>query len=100
MERSGGAERAGWAGRAGESGEVNRRRRKQSRMPLGEHWLQTKWVGRCQGPNGKKASSPPLIHLLPPGPGLSPDQKSAPTPMPLQQLGLFQPGAGAKEEEM
>ena len=41
-----------------------------------------------------------LIHLLPPGPGLSPDQKSAPTPMPLQQLGLFQPGAGAKDEEM
>lgn len=28
MERSGGAERAGWAGRAGESGEVNRRRRR------------------------------------------------------------------------
>lgn len=66
-------------------------------MPLGEHWLQTKWVGRCQCPSRKKASSP-LIHLLPLGSGLSPDQKSAPPPMPLQQLGLFHLGAGAKDE--
>lgn len=39
----------------------------------------------------------PLIPLLPPRPGLGPDPNSA--PVPLRQLGLFLPGAGAQDED-